>query len=133
MNFLVIEDSPAMRRVLCNTLVRMGVENVFEAGDGKEALGIMSQKPIHFILTDWIMPEFDGLQLVQAIRKIEKLKDVPILMVTTKDSKKDVLTAIQAKVDDFVAKPISYELLRNKIISVLDKKGIKHNFLENQQ
>ncbi len=120
LKFLVVDDSVTMRRIVANSLKSIGYENFVEAADGKEALSkLNSDESINFVITDWNMPEVSGLELVKAIRSNEKTKSLPILMVTTRGLKEDILEALQAKVNNYIVKPFTPQILREKIEQIL--------------
>lgn len=120
LKFLVVDDSVTMRRIVANSLKAIGYESFVEAGDGREALTkISSDESINFIITDWNMPEVSGLELVKSIRSSDKFGKVPILMVTTRGLKEDIVEALQAKVNNYVVKPFTPQILREKIDQIL--------------
>ncbi|MBA4252220.1 MAG: two-component system response regulator, partial [Chlorobiaceae bacterium] len=108
MKFLVCDDSVTMRRIVLNSLKNIGYESFVEAQDGKEALAKLAADPsINFLITDWNMPVMSGLELTRAIRADENLSKIPILMVTTRGVKEDIIEALQAKVNNYVVKPFN--------------------------
>lgn len=120
---LVAEDSPTMRRIIVTQLNQLGYVQVEEAENGKEALDALTGGGFGFMLTDWNMPLMDGRTLVENVRKTEDLKDLPILMVTTRNSKADVVAALKAGVNNFVVKPFKPSELGKKIDAVLAALG----------
>ncbi|RKQ63822.1 two-component system chemotaxis response regulator CheY [Thermovibrio guaymasensis] len=114
---LVVDDMAAMRKILKTLLAQLGYKNVDEAEDGKQALEILKQNPNKYglVITDWNMPNMTGIELVQAIRSDEKLKHLPILMVTAEAKKENVLAAIKAGVNNYIVKPFTAETLKEKI------------------
>lgn len=120
LKFLVVDDSVTMRRIVANSLKAIGYETLVEAGDGKEALSkLASDDSINFIITDWNMPEVSGLELVKSIRSTDKFAKLPILMVTTRGLKEDIVEALQAKVNNYIVKPFTPQILREKIDQIL--------------
>lgn len=119
MKILAVDDSPTMRRIIINTLKRAGFDNIVEAGDGKDALEKLKSEKIDFLITDWNMPEMDGLTFVGQIRRDEALKSKPILMVTTRSVKEDIVEAMKAGVNGYIVKPFSPQTLGEKISQVL--------------
>ena len=115
MHFLVVDDSSTMRRIICNTLKKIGYNHVTEAEDGKDALGKLDPS-IDIIITDWNMPNMDGLEFVKAVRADGNKK--PILMVTTNAAKDDVIQALKAGVNNYVVKPMTPETLAEKISAI---------------
>lgn len=122
MTFLLVDDSPTMRRIMRNALVSLGYEKFVEAGNGEEALKVMEEnQDIDFIITDWNMPVMNGLEFVKKIRETVDPSNLPILMVTTRGNKEDVLQAVKAKVNNFVVKPFTPHTLGEKIDMILSK------------
>jgi two-component system chemotaxis response regulator CheY len=119
-NFLVVDDSVTMRRIVINSLRNLGYNNFVEAGDGKDAYDkLTTNAGINFIITDWNMPVASGLDLVKSVRKDEKFSSIPILMVTTRGVKEDIVEALQAKVNNYVVKPFTPQILKEKIDQIL--------------
>lgn len=117
MKFLVVDDSPTMRRIVNNSLKGLGYTDVVEAEDGKDALAKI--EGIEFIITDWNMPNMTGLEFTRSVRADEKYKNLPILMVTTRGVKEDIVEALQAKVNNYVVKPFTPTVLKEKIDQIL--------------
>ena len=123
MKILAVDDSPTMRRIIVNTLKRAGYEDVTEASDGKDALAKMKVEQFNFVITDWNMPEMDGLTFVSQVRSSDDFRDVPILMVTTRSVKDDIIEAMKAGVNNYIVKPFTPETLGEKIKQVLKAVG----------
>lgn len=121
MKFLVVDDSPTMRRIVVNALKSFGWTDVIEAEDGQDALGKLKGAGIEFVITDWNMPIMTGLELTKALRSSEEYQSVPILMVTTRGLKTDIIDALKAKVNNYVVKPFTPQVLKEKIDAVLNK------------
>ncbi len=119
MKFIVVDDSPTMRKIVVNTLKRLGYNEIIEAEDGKDALAKLHVEKVDFIITDWNMPNMNGLEFTKAVRSNPSLKDLPILMVTTRGMKEDVLEALQAKVNNYVVKPFTPQILKQKIEQIM--------------
>ena len=118
--FLVVDDSVTMRRIVVNTLKTIGYNQYVEAEDGKDALDKLSTDlGINFIITDWNMPVMSGLELTKAIRSDDRTKGLPILMVTTRGVKEDIVQALQARVSNYVVKPFTPQILKDKIDLIL--------------
>lgn len=122
MKFLVVDDSATMRRIIINSLQRIGFNECVEAGDGAEALEQFNAS-VDFVITDWNMPNLSGLDLVRALRSREDGRDIPILMVTTRSMRTDVLQAAEAGVNNYIVKPFTPQILKEKIDKVLVSKG----------
>ncbi|MFA7228681.1 MAG: response regulator [Melioribacteraceae bacterium] len=120
LKFLVVDDSVTMRRIVANSLKTIGHDLYVEAGDGREALSkLTTDDSINFVITDWNMPEVSGLELVKAIRSNEKFGTIPILMVTTRGLKEDIIEALAAKVNNYVVKPFTPQILKEKIEQII--------------
>ena len=119
-SIITVDDSSTMRRIIKNTLQKLGFETILEAGNGVEALEVMSKNKVDMIVTDWNMPEMDGLTFVKAVRAKDEYKDLPILMITTEAAKEDILTALRSGVNNYVVKPFTPETLQEKGFKLLD-------------
>ena len=119
MKFLVVDDSPTMRRIVSNALREIGYEELVEAGDGAEAMEKLNDAPVDFVVTDWNMPIMNGLELTQSIRQHPQWGQLPILMITTRGMKEDVMAAMQARVNNYIVKPFTPDVLREKINLIL--------------
>ena len=116
LKFLVVDDSVTMRRIVINSLRNLGYDNFVEAGDGKEALDkLLADQTISFVITDWNMPNVSGLELVKSIRGNDSLSKLSILMVTTRGVKEDIIEALNAKVNNYIVKPFTPQILKEKI------------------
>ena len=117
MKILIVDDSSTMRRIIINTLSRIGYTDVVEGENGKSGLDRLAQGGVEMIITDWNMPEMDGLEFVKVVRG--QNPGIPILMVTTNAAKEDIVEALQAGVNNYVVKPFTPETLKEKIESLL--------------
>jgi two-component system chemotaxis response regulator CheY len=116
--FLVVDDSATMRRIVINSLRRIGFDQVVEAGDGAEGLDRFDAS-VDFVITDWNMPNVGGLDFVRGIRGRDDGRAVPIIMVTTRSVRDDIVQAAQAGVNNYVVKPFTPQVLKEKIDQVL--------------
>ena len=122
MRFLVVDDSPTMRRIVINALKTFGSTEIVEAGDGQEGIDKLNAgEVVDFVITDWNMPNMTGLDLTKAIRSDDRFKHLPILMVTTRGLKTDIIEALKAKVNNYVVKPFTPAVLKEKMDAVLNK------------
>lgn len=120
MRLLVVDDSSTMRRIIRNTLERLGHTDVIEAEHGVEAWEKLSaDESVKVVITDWNMPEMNGLDLVKKIRAEQKYADMPIIMVTTEGGKAEVITALKAGVNNYIVKPFTPQVLKEKLEDVL--------------
>jgi two-component system, chemotaxis family, chemotaxis protein CheY len=116
MKFLVVDDSSTMRRIVVNSLQRIGFGDVVEAGDGKEALDKYDAS-VKFVITDWNMPNMTGTELAKALR--ERGEQVPILMVTARSVREDIIEAMEAGVNNYIVKPFTPQILKEKIDALM--------------
>jgi two-component system, chemotaxis family, chemotaxis protein CheY len=124
LKFLVVDDSVTMRRIVLNSLKTIGHDSFVEACDGRDALAkLTNDDTINFVITDWNMPEVSGLELVRAIRTNAKFGTIPILMVTTRGLKEDIIEALEAKVNNYIVKPFTPQILREKIEQIIATAG----------
>lgn len=119
MKFLVVDDSPTMRRILINSLKKIGYDDIIEAQDGRDALAKLYVEPVDFIITDWNMPNMSGLELTKRVRASEQFQHLPILIVTTRGMKQDVLEAMHARANSYIVKPFTTQTLKEKIEQIL--------------
>ena len=118
MKFLVVDDSATMRRIVINSLQRIGFSDTVEAGDGQEALAKFDSS-IKFVITDWNMPNMSGTEFTKVLRSRDDGRHVPILMVTARSVKEDILTAMEAGVNNYIVKPFTPQVLKEKIDALL--------------
>ena len=101
-------------------MARLGFTDVLEAEHGVEAWQIMDKTPdINVLITDWNMPEMNGLELVRKVRAEKKYDGLPIIMVTTEGGKTEVITALKAGVNNYIVKPFTPQVLKEKLEDVL--------------
>lgn len=121
MKILVVDDFSTMRRIVKNLLRQLGFENIEEAEDGAQAFSKLKGGGYGFMVSDWNMPNMDGLELLKKVRNDPELKDLPILMVTAEAEKDKVITAIQAGVNNYIVKPFTGEILKEKMDKVFER------------
>lgn len=115
MKFLVVDDFSTMRRIVRNLLKELGFTNVEEAEDGVAALQKLRSDSFAFVVSDWNMPNMDGLTLLQTIRADAALKHIPVLMVTAEAKKENIVAAAQAGASGYVVKPFTAATLDEKL------------------
>jgi two-component system chemotaxis response regulator CheY len=119
MKFLVVDDSATMRRIVINSLQRIGFTETVEAGDGREALERFDAS-VGFVITDWNMPVMSGLEFVRALRSRDDGRTVPVLMVTTRSVREDIIAAVEAGVNNYIVKPFTPQVLKEKIDHIVE-------------
>jgi two-component system chemotaxis response regulator CheY len=123
MKFLVVDDSVTMRRIIINALQRVGHTDVVEATDGRDALGRFDES-IGFVITDWNMPNMSGVEFTRSIRARPDGASVPIMMVTTRGAREDIVAAVEAGVNNYILKPFTPTVLKEKIDRLLSGTGV---------
>lgn len=120
---LVVDDFPTMRRIIRNLLKDLGFENVDEAEDGQMGLDKVRDNNFDLVVSDWNMPNMDGLSMLQAIRADEKFAKTPVLMVTAEAKKENIVAAAKAGANGYVVKPFTAAVLEEKINKIFEKQG----------
>ncbi|HCS55881.1 response regulator [Rubinisphaera sp.] len=113
MKVLVVDDSRTMRVIITKALAQLGFGDVTEAADGREALELFNSNSFDAVLSDWNMPNMNGLEFLKEVRQINKT--IPFIMITTEAERGSVVAAIQAGVTDYVVKPFTQDALRKKL------------------
>ena len=112
MKILIAEDEPVSRKLLTRTLSQWG-HDVTAAHDGQEAWEILQSEGMHFVITDWMMPRMDGIELCKRIRGRHEDDLVYIILLTAKNRKEDIVLGMEAGADDFISKPFD----RNELLA----------------
>lgn len=115
MKILVVDDMSTMRRITKNFLKQLGFNNVEEAENGQDGLAKLRADSYGFVVSDWNMPVMTGIEMLRAIRADEKLKTLPVLMVTAEAQKDNIVEAAQAGVSNYIVKPFTAETLQDKM------------------
>ena len=120
MRILIVDDSRVMRQIVTRTLRQAGYSghDLVEAGNGVEGLAAVAQHEPDLVLSDWNMPEMNGIDFVRNLRATPQGKSVPVLMVTTNAANADVAEALKAGVNNYVVKPFTADTLKEKINAV---------------
>ena len=121
MKILIVDDFSTMRRIIKNLLRDLGFTNTTEADDGLTALPMLQNGNFDFLVTDWNMPGMSGMDLLKAVRADERLKDMPILMVTAEAKRDQIVQAAQAGVNGYVVKPFTAAVLKEKIEKIFER------------
>ena len=123
MSMLVVDDFPTMRRIVRSLLKELGFNNVEEAEDGQDALNKLRSGRFEFVVSDWNMPNLDGLDMLKQIRADDSLKHLPVLMVTAEAKKENIIAAAQAGANGYVVKPFTAAILEEKLNKIFEKLG----------
>ena len=124
LKFLVVDDFSTMRRIVRNLLKELGFTNVEEAEDGAVALSKLRQGGFEVVVSDWNMPNMDGLSLLQTMRADAALKSLPFLMITADAKKENIAAVVQAGASSCIAKPFTAATLQDKLDKIFEKMGI---------
>ena len=123
MKLLVVDAFSTMRRIVRNLLKELGYANVDEAEDGVMALAKLRAEQFDFVVSDWNMPNMDGLTMLQNIRADPALAKLPVLMVTAEAKKENIIAAAQAGANGYVVKPFTAATLHEKLNTIFEKLG----------
>ena len=121
MKFLVVDDFSTMRRIVCGLLKEMGAHSVEEAEDGVVALATLKAGKFDFVVSDINMPNMNGFDLLQAIKAEDKLKHLPVLIVTAEARKEDILLAAQLGAAGYIVKPFTRAALEAKVMKIMHR------------
>lgn len=124
LRFLVVDDFSTMRRIVRNLLKESGYAEADEAEDGVVALQKLRASNFDFVVTDINMPNMNGFQLLAEVKKDDKLKHIPVLMVTAEARKEDIVLAAQQGAAGYIVKPFTKATLEDKVIHILKKAGL---------
>lgn len=116
---LVIDDFQTMRRIVVNLLRQLGFTNVTEAEDGQAAWEKLQVDNIDLIVSDWNMPNMNGLELLKKVRSSDKYKATPFIMVTAEGKRENVIAAVQSGVSNYIVKPFNAATLKEKLTKVI--------------
>jgi len=113
---LVVDDSKAIRMIIAKTLRELGYE-VFQAANGREALEVIEAQraTLTLLLTDWNMPEINGLELLKRVRQIPEFASLVVVMVTTETELDQMSAALEAGANEYVMKPFTKDILVEKL------------------
>lgn len=122
---LVVDDFPTMRRIVKNLLNQLGFKNIEEAEDGAQAYSKLQSGEFSLVVSDWNMPNMEGIELLRKVRQsTEPLCKIPFLMVTAEAEKDKVIEAIKSGVDNYIVKPFTLEVLKEKLEKIAEKKPV---------
>ncbi|MDX1914519.1 MAG: chemotaxis response regulator CheY [Methylophilus sp.] len=121
MKFLVVDDFSTMRRIVRNLLKELGYSNVDEAEDGAIGLSKLKAGGFDFVVSDWNMPNMDGLTMLQNIRSDPAIASLPVLMVTAEAKKENIIAAAGAGANGYIVKPFTAATLDEKLTKIFEK------------
>jgi two-component system chemotaxis response regulator CheY len=122
---LIVDDSGVMRKIVERSLRQAGVDlaEVFEAGNGAEALGVLNNGAVDLILCDINMPVMDGIEFLRQLQSVETAKGVPVVMITTEGSESHVVQALSMGARGYIRKPFTPEQVKQHVVPLLEKKS----------
>lgn len=120
MKALLIEDNLVLATITSRSLQALRFTHVDVAHTGEEALRFLARQRYNVILVDWMLPKTSGLEIVKCIRASKDHQNTPVIMTTGKNERKDILKALQSGVDSYLVKPISPQVLKERIDKVLE-------------
>lgn len=123
LRFLVVDDFATMRRIVRNLLQELGYQDIEEAEDGQDALNKLRANAFDFVVSDWNMPNLDGLELLKIIRSDATLAKLPVLMVTAEAKRENIIAAAQAGANGYIVKPFTAATLEEKLGKIFEKLG----------
>ncbi|MDR3764979.1 MAG: response regulator [Acidobacteriota bacterium] len=118
---LIVDDSSVMRKIVERSLRQAGLDlsSVIEAGNGAEALGLLDTNLVDLILSDINMPVMDGLEFVRQVQTVEKLRNIPVVMITTEGSESNVVQALSLGAKGYIRKPFTPDQVKEHVLPVL--------------
>jgi two-component system chemotaxis response regulator CheY len=119
--FLLVDDFSTMRRIVRNLLKELGFNNIEEAEDGVVALNKLKAGHFEFVISDWNMPNMDGLTLLQQVRATPQLQHLPFLMITAEAKKENIIAAANAGANGYIVKPFTAITLDEKLTRIFQK------------
>jgi two-component system chemotaxis response regulator CheY len=122
---LIVDDMSMMRKVILKVVKTLGFEDITEAQDGNAAWEELQKAapvaPFGLVISDWVMPNCTGLDLLKKIRADEKFKSIPVVMITAEAEQHQIIEAVKAGVNSYIIKPFTSEDLRQKLEGVHKK------------
>ncbi len=123
LKFLIVDDFSTMRRIVRVLLKDMDCTDTEEAEDGIDALAKLRARPFDFVISDISMPNMDGFELLTQIKSDNKLRHLPVLMVTTEAHKDDIVRAAQSGAAGYIVKPFTRATLEDKLQKIMQKRA----------
>ena len=121
---LIVDDSSTIRKIISRCLqAELGISEVWEAGDGQEALDLLAKRTVSVVLSDINMPRMDGLQLLAAIKQKEAWNSMPVLMITTEGGAETVVDAVKKGAAGYIKKPFTAMEIRDQLAPVIKAVG----------
>ena len=122
---LVVDDNEDNRYTLTRRLKREGYTDLTTANDGREALALLRSRAFDLVLLDIMMPDMNGYQVLEHLKADEKLRDLPVIMISALDEIESVIRCVELGAEDYLAKPFNPTLLRARVGASLEKKRLR--------
>ena len=122
---LVVDDNEDNRYTLVQRLRRLGYADVATAVDGREALAQLGARPFDLVLLDVMMPELNGHEVLERMRADERLRHVPVIMISALDQVDSVVRCIELGAEDYLPKPFNPVILKARVTTCLEKKLLR--------
>jgi len=120
---LVIDDAQDTLVLIRDLLESMGISNITECDNGEDAMVKIHNEQYNLIISDWVMPKYDGIMVLKFLRNKSKFPNTPLIMLTSNSQSEQVVQGISAGVNDYVVKPFEPKALKEKIEFLLDLDG----------
>ncbi len=129
-NILIVDDSLPMRSVIIKTIKAsgFGTTNFYQASDGIKALEVLKDEWMDLVMTDYNMPDMNGVELISEMKKNDELSSIPVIVVTTEGSQKKVQEFTEKGATDYVKKPFTPETIREKLTQILGEMQDEESF-----
>ena len=123
MKILIVDDMPTVQKLMKLQLGKLGFTDTAAASNGADAWKLIESAapPFDLILSDWNMPVCTGLELLQRVRSTNATKDIPFFLVSAEGEKHNIVSAKEAGVTDYIMKPLTMEIMSEKIGKYLKK------------
>jgi two-component system, chemotaxis family, chemotaxis protein CheY len=118
---LIVDDMRTVRLKLKQICSELGIRHIYEAGDGLQALHVLEGVRADLVLSDWNMPNMTGIEMVEKIRQNPKLKDTPVIFITSESEREKILSSLVEGVSDYIVKPFLDKIVRDKICQLLNE------------
>jgi two-component system, chemotaxis family, chemotaxis protein CheY len=115
---LLVEDSDFQREYMMDSLKQMGFKKVVEAPDGIEAFKYLQRRKVDLVISDWEMPNMDGVELFEKLKSNPICGDIPFILLTTKDEKAKIISAAKAGITHYLLKPLDKKILNRKLETI---------------
>lgn len=117
---MIVDDSMTMRKIIKQILTAEGFDRFIEAEDGNDALNkLRLNDDVDLILTDWNMPQMDGMTFLKAVKSTDAFKNIPVAMITTESAKEEIIEALKVGAKDYIVKPFKPDIVRDKVKKIL--------------